>query len=112
MLQINTSEEEGKGGFVEMEEVLKSIEFIREQCNFLKFTGLMTIGSADNSKRAAEENSLNPDFEKEKGVKGAFKDKSKLTPSSLLLYLMSMMMQKSVVSRPFTDLTDDLLLAV
>merc|ERR1711957_1155954 len=44
MLQINTSGEEGKGGFVELEEVMKSVQFIRDESKFLKFTGLMTIG--------------------------------------------------------------------
>ena len=65
MLQINTSGEEAKGGFQTDEEVIQAVAHLRDNCKHLKFGGLMTIGSAENSKMSAEQNLPNPDFEKE-----------------------------------------------
>ena len=61
MLQINTSREEQKGGFLEDHDVIKAIEHIGTK-NFVKFQGLMTIGAAENSKLSAETGQDNPDF--------------------------------------------------
>ena len=61
MLQINTSREEQKGGFLEDDDVIKAIEHIGTK-NFVKFQGLMTIGAAENSKLSAETGQDNPDF--------------------------------------------------
>ena len=62
MLQCNTSGEENKGGFLDEEELLRAAEFVENESNFMKLEGLMTIGSVENSKRAAEENVPNADF--------------------------------------------------
>ncbi|EFO91477.1 hypothetical protein CRE_11760 [Caenorhabditis remanei] len=58
-VQVNTSEEENKGG-IRISEAPKLAEFIRKECMNLKFDGFMTIGSFDNSHSSG----VNPDFEK------------------------------------------------
>uniref|UniRef100_A0A1I7TT01 Pyridoxal phosphate homeostasis protein n=1 Tax=Caenorhabditis tropicalis TaxID=1561998 RepID=A0A1I7TT01_9PELO len=59
LVQVNTSEEDNKGG-IELSEAPKLAEFIRKECRSLKFDGFMTIGSFDNS----HADGVNPDFEK------------------------------------------------
>eukprot|EP01080_Neovahlkampfia_damariscottae_P012636 gene12636-6540_t len=59
-VQINTSDEENKGG-ASTKDFISLVEFIIEKCPNLKFKGLMTIGSVQNSK---SESDLNPDFQK------------------------------------------------
>lgn len=59
LVQVNTSGEDNKGG-IEIGEAPKLAEFIRKECQNLKFDGFMTIGSFDNSHASGE----NPDFEK------------------------------------------------
>lgn len=46
-MQVNTSGEDNKGG-IEIGEAPKLAEFIRKECQNLKFDGFMTIGSFDN----------------------------------------------------------------
>ncbi|KAJ1896511.1 hypothetical protein LPJ66_003944 [Kickxella alabastrina] len=55
-IQVNTSEEENKGG-VEQHEVLKVARSVRESCASLNLLGLMTIGSVEGSHQQP-----NPDF--------------------------------------------------
>jgi uncharacterized pyridoxal phosphate-containing UPF0001 family protein len=62
MLQCNTSGEENKGGFSDEEELLRAAAFVKNESEFMKLEGLMTIGSVENSKKAAEENIPNADF--------------------------------------------------
>ena len=62
MLQVNTSKEEQKGGFIEEDEVIEAVHYINKTCKMVQFGGLMTIGSAENSKKAAETGEDNPDF--------------------------------------------------
>lgn len=83
MLQCNTSGEENKGGFLEEEELFRAAEFVKNESNFMKLEGLMTIGSVENSKRAAEENIPNADFTRlhelrQKGIKKNFLRKLEL----------------------------------
>ena len=47
------------------DEILSAIQFVRDECKYVKFAGLMTIGAAENSKKSAELKIPNPDFEKE-----------------------------------------------
>ena len=42
--------------------VIGLVKFVREQCPHLEFSGLMTIGSADAS-HSAQEEQRNPDFD-------------------------------------------------
>ena len=62
MLQINTSKEEQKGGYINDEDVIETVNYIINSCKYVHFEGLMTIGSAENSKMAAETGEPNPDF--------------------------------------------------
>jgi len=62
MLQINTSKEEQKGGYINDEDVIETVNYIIGSCKYVHFEGLMTIGSAENSKMAAETGEPNPDF--------------------------------------------------
>ncbi|KAJ1931182.1 hypothetical protein GGF37_007477, partial [Kickxella alabastrina] len=55
-IQVNTSEEENKGG-VEQHEVLQVARSVREACASLNLLGLMTIGSVEGSHQHP-----NPDF--------------------------------------------------
>ncbi|KAJ1723176.1 hypothetical protein LPJ53_002488 [Coemansia erecta] len=55
-VQVNTSEEENKGG-VERHEVVQVVRAVRESCQSLHLLGLMTIGSVEGSHRRP-----NPDF--------------------------------------------------
>ncbi|EGT56325.1 hypothetical protein CAEBREN_14457 [Caenorhabditis brenneri] len=64
LVQVNTSEEENKGG-IQISEAPKLAEFIRKECVNLRFGGFMTIGSFDNSHTSG----VNPDFEKLFGVR-------------------------------------------
>lgn len=57
-IQVNTSNEEQKGG-VSPKEVLNLVKFIIEKCPNLKLIGLMTIGSTESSHKEGK----NPDFE-------------------------------------------------
>ena len=63
MLQINTSREEQKGGFLDDDEITAAVNHIKTK-NHVKFQGLMTIGAAENSKRSAETGENNPDFDR------------------------------------------------
>lgn len=65
-LQVNTSEEETKAGFIttSSEPILNSdlystAKFIKEDCRWLRLAGLMTIGSIDQSK---SDQGTNKDF--------------------------------------------------
>jgi len=62
MLQVNTSNEEQKGGFRSEEDLISAVNHLLTSCKYCKFEGLMTIGSAENSKMAAETGGPNPDF--------------------------------------------------
>ncbi|MBW0510411.1 hypothetical protein O181_050126 [Austropuccinia psidii MF-1] len=66
-LQVNTSGESSKAGFlIEPNQTIRETQlystafYIKEQCRFLKLAGLMTIGSIEESKS----NNQNKDFEK------------------------------------------------
>ena len=63
-LSVNTSGEEAKGGFIELEGIINAAKYIVEECEHVKLRGLMTIGSAENSKKSAEDDTPNPDFTK------------------------------------------------
>ncbi|CAI2325362.1 unnamed protein product [Caenorhabditis sp. 36 PRJEB53466] len=58
-VQVNTSNEENKGG-IAVDEAPKLAEFIREKCENLKFAGFMTIGSFGHSHTTGP----NPDFDR------------------------------------------------
>jgi PLP dependent protein len=58
-VQINTSNEDNKGG-ISTKDFISLVEFIIEKCPKLKFSGLMTIGSVEHSQDI--ETDLNPDF--------------------------------------------------
>ena len=60
--QVNTSNEEQKGGFRSEEDLISAVNHLINDCKYCKFEGLMTIGSAENSKMAAETGGPNPDF--------------------------------------------------
>merc|ERR1712002_571425 len=85
MLQVNTSGEEAKGGFIEFEDILNAAKYIENDCKFIKLHGLMTIGSAENSKKAAEEDIPNPDFTKLVGIRGKLSKELKIDEDSLEL---------------------------
>lgn len=56
-LQVNTSGEEQKSGFLQMSDLEETIEYIQsDECKKLKLVGLMTIGSISESKSDHEEN--------------------------------------------------------
>lgn len=56
-LQVNTSGEEQKSGFLEMSDLEETIKYIQsDECKKLKLVGLMTIGSITESKAEHEEN--------------------------------------------------------
>lgn len=57
-IQVNTSNEEQKGGILP-KELPKLVQFVLEKCPNLKLTGLMTIGSTESSHKEGK----NPDFE-------------------------------------------------
>ena len=61
MLQVNTSREEQKGGFLDDDEIINAVNHLQTKSH-LRFQGLMTIGSAQNSKSSAETGEDNPDF--------------------------------------------------
>jgi PLP dependent protein len=58
-VQINTSNEDNKGG-ISPKNFISLVEFILEKCPLLTFSGLMTIGSVEHSHNVETE--LNPDF--------------------------------------------------
>ncbi|GAU92464.1 hypothetical protein RvY_04541 [Ramazzottius varieornatus] len=58
MLELNTSGEDSKHGF-KADEVVEAAKFLKENCDQLRLTGLMTIGSATNSLQNVKPN---PDF--------------------------------------------------
>lgn len=61
-LQVNTSGEEQKSGFLEMGDLEETIKYIQsDECKKLNLIGLMTIGSIAESKSDHEENN---DFKK------------------------------------------------
>ena len=62
IFQVNTSNEEQKGGFRSEEDLISAVNHLINDCKYCKFEGLMTIGSAENSKTAAETGDPNPDF--------------------------------------------------
>ncbi|KAI9290799.1 alanine racemase [Neoconidiobolus thromboides FSU 785] len=65
-LQINTSGEESKSGLsAKLEDILPAVKVITGECDYLNLTGLMTIGSSENSKSG----DINPDFELLKKLK-------------------------------------------
>ncbi|KAL6935491.1 related to UPF0001 protein YBL036C [Hanseniaspora guilliermondii] len=59
-IQINTSKEAQKGGLSSFEEIVPLIDYLTKESKFLKFDGLMTIGSFANS---TNEDEINEDFE-------------------------------------------------
>ena len=61
MLQVNTSREEQKGGFLDDDDIVQAVQHVQTK-HHLRFQGLMTIGSAENSKLSAETGQDNPDF--------------------------------------------------
>jgi len=85
MLQCNTSGEENKGGFLDEEELLRAAEFVQNESNFMKLEGLMTIGSVENSKRAAEENVPNADFTRLRELRQKVSERLKISPEELSL---------------------------
>jgi len=58
MVQVNTSGEENKHG-CKPDQTCELVEFVRKECDFLEFAGLMTIGAFDHSYADGP----NPDFE-------------------------------------------------
>ena len=66
-VQVNTSGEEEKSG-VEPAEALELCKHIREQCQYLRLQGLMTIGALARSKATSEGNE-NEDFIKLREVR-------------------------------------------
>lgn len=59
-IQINTSKEDQKGGLSSIEEITPLIDFLTKESKFMRFDGLMTIGSFSNSTNDSE---INEDFE-------------------------------------------------
>lgn len=66
MIQVNTSDEDQKGGTQGIEETIALAKFIKEQCEGLELLGLMTIGSTMHSHSDDE---VNPDFEKLRDIR-------------------------------------------
>merc|ERR1712035_90559 len=85
MLQCNTSGEENKGGFLEEEDLFRAAEFVKNESKFMKLEGLMTIGSVENSKKAAEENVPNADFTKLRELQQKVAERLKISPDDLSL---------------------------
>lgn len=67
-IQINTSQEAQKGGLSSFEDIIPLLDFLTKEAKFLKFDGLMTIGSFTNS---TNDDEINQDFE----VLGQYKKK-------------------------------------
>ncbi|PVV03871.1 hypothetical protein BB560_001647 [Smittium megazygosporum] len=63
-VQVNTSGEANKGG-VEPQDLIKTLEYIRDSCSGLNLKGIMTIGSIENSGTIP-----NPDFLKASELRG------------------------------------------
>ncbi|KAF0267338.1 hypothetical protein FOG48_03688 [Hanseniaspora uvarum] len=59
-IQINTSKEAQKGGLNSFEDIIPLLDFLTKEAKFLRFDGLMTIGSFNNS---INDNEINEDFE-------------------------------------------------
>lgn len=75
-LQINTSEEEQKSGFLKIEDIQETIEYlISDECKKLKILGLMTIGSFNESVSSDGENK---DFKKLVEIKKVLDEKYNL----------------------------------
>ncbi|CAJ0937211.1 unnamed protein product, partial [Mesorhabditis belari] len=66
LIQVNTSDEEQKGG-LQPNEAKELGKFVDEQCAHLEFSGFMTIGSVAGSSMTP-----NPDFEKLREVRDDF----------------------------------------
>ncbi|KAI5964752.1 uncharacterized protein KGF55_001822 [Candida pseudojiufengensis] len=75
-LQINTSGEEQKSGFLEINDIYEVIEYLKsEECKKLNLLGLMTIGSFNESTSQNEENQ---DFKKLVDLKNQLDEKFNL----------------------------------
>ena len=61
LIQVNTSEEESKGGVMGYEQVSDLAKHIIDNCCMLQFAGLMTIGSKWNYDENQPDR-VNPDF--------------------------------------------------
>lgn len=86
-LQINTSEEAQKSGIIysNKELVLETINFIKNECDNLIFTGLMTIGSIELSKSSGE----NIDFKRLEEIKQWLEDTQGIKPVELSMGMSS-----------------------
>ncbi|XBW38160.1 hypothetical protein QEN19_003756 [Hanseniaspora menglaensis] len=82
-IQVNTSNEEQKGGINNFEELKPLIDFLINESQYLVFDGLMTIGSLANSTAFVDE--TNDDFAKLNDVKIQVANEYKLSLESIKL---------------------------
>ena len=95
LLQVNTSNEEQKGGFRSEEDLISAVNHLINDCKYCKFEGLMTIGSAENSKMAAEIGGPNPDFTRLCELKKIVADKCSGTGLKYFRWKINLMLSKN-----------------
>lgn len=82
-IQVNTSNEEQKGGINNFEDLKPLVEFLLKEAKNLRFDGLMTIGSLANSTATNDE--TNDDFAKLNEVKLSVATEFGLNPEDIKL---------------------------